>query len=292
MAWTTVKQVPEPDLVSYSTMTVSPITGTIGAEITGVDLTDDLPAIAYEELNRALLDYEAIFLRDQDINPAQQVTLARAFGPVEAHHYFTNMEEHPEISVLLPDPDRPPDNLWHTDGSYKTAPPMGAVLHAQEVPDYGGDTLWVSLTAAYEGLSEKMKTLIEGLSARHDWLSTYEEYYLKQENGAENLAKRRAQMPPTIHPMVRTHPTTGKKALYLNPNYVSEIVGMPRHESDALLAMLFAHQLKPEYQLRFTWTNKSIAIWDNRVTMHYPVFDYGNKHRKMHRITISGDRPF
>ena len=163
----------------------------IGAEITGIDLTRDVRPAVFEELNCALLDYEVIFLRDQDISPAQQVTLARAFGPVEAHHYFTNMKDHPEISVLLPDPERPPDNLWHTDGSYRSSPPMGAVLHAQEVPDFGGDTLWVSLTAAYDGLSDRMKTFLEGLTARHDWLSTYEEFYLKQEDGAEKLAQRR-----------------------------------------------------------------------------------------------------
>ena len=137
-----------------------------------------------------------------------------------------------------------------------------------------------------------MKTFPEGLTARHDWLSAHEEFYLKQEGGAEKPAKRRAQNPPAIHPVVRTHPVTGKKALYINPYYTTEIVGLPRHESDALLAMLFAHELQPEYQLRFTWTNKTIAIWDNRITMHYPVFDYDGKRRKMHRITITGDVPF
>lgn len=292
MAWVSVKRVPEPDLVPYSTITDSPITGVIGAEITGIVLTQDVLPAVFEELNSALLDYEVIFLRDQDISPAQQVALARAFGPVEAHHYFTNGEDHPEISVILPDPDRPPDNLWHTDGSSNSNPPMGAVLHAQEVPGYGGDTLWSSLTAAYDGLSDRMKTFLEGLTARHDWLSTYEEFYLKQEGGAEKLAERRAENPPAIHPVVRTHPVTGKRALYINPNYVTEIVGLPRHESDAPLAMLFAHETQPEYRLRFTGTNKTIAIWDNRVTMHYPVFDYGDKRRKMHRIAITGEVPF
>ncbi len=277
--------------VCYRHMSVAPMTAALGAEIDGIDLSRPLLDAVFDEIHRALLDRQVIFFRNQDITPAQLSALARRFGPVETHHYYRHVADHPEISVLEPEPDGPL-NLWHTDGSYRRTPAMGALLHAQEIPDYGGDTLWASLTASYDALSDQLKTLLSGLTARHDFARTYQDNFLAQADGLTNLQKAREDMPPVEHPVIRVHPVTGKKALFVNPNYVTEIIGLSRQESDALLAMLFHHQQLPEFQLRWRWREKSLAIWDNRATMHYAVQDYAPKYRRMHRVAISGNRPF
>ncbi len=277
--------------VSYRHISVAPMTGALGAEIDGIDLSRPLSDAVFDEIHRALLDYLAIFFRNQDIAPAQLSALARRFGPVETHHYFRHVADYPEIFVLEPEPDGPL-NLWHTDSSYMLTPPMVGILHAQEIPDYGGDTLWASLTASYDALPDQLKTRLSGLTARHDFTRTYQDNILAQPDGLAKLQKAREDMPPVEHPVIRTHPVTGKKALFINPNYVTEIIGLSRQESDALLVTLFHHQQLPEFQVRWRWRAKSLAISDNRATMHYAVHDYAPKYRRMHLVLISGDQPF
>ena len=266
--------------------------GALGAEIQGLDLSRELSTDDFQRIRKLLNEYEVIFFRDQDISPAQQKTLASSFGPLQTHPAYDTVEGFPEITILQSTPDKPTlIETWHSDMTFREHPPLGTVLRAEIVPPKGGDTLWASMTAAYAGLSPPMQDFLEGLSAVHDFCHGFRES-LAEPGGRERLADAVAANPPVSHPVIRTHPETGKKVIFVNSLFTTHIEDLHPRESDALLAFLYQHIMTDEYSCRFQWQPHSIAIWDNRSTQHKPVNDYFPAHRRMQRITIDGDVPY
>jgi taurine dioxygenase len=269
------------------------ITPLIGAEVMGVNL-GRLDDATFEAVHQALLDHEVLFFHDQDITPTEQLAFARRFGPVEPPHpVFDRVAEAPEVTVVEQKGRQGIYNdEWHTDVTFREQPPLASILHCQIVPPLGGDTLWASMTAAYDGLSEPIKRLIEPLHAVHDITGGFMETWLSRPDGVKAMQEAQRANPPVVHPVVRTHPISGKRALFVNRSFTVAIQGLNRHEGQELLALLLRHAEQPTYQVRFSWRPKSLAIWDNRVTQHYAVADYGAAHRRMHRVTVIGDKPF
>lgn len=274
----------------YKTFAAEPYTPNIGATIHGLDLSKPLSDVAKTELQDALAQYEVLFFRDQNITPAQQVAFTRTFGHVnEVKAFFPRVESQPEIEIVESTAERPSAaNNWHADITWRDNPPVGTSLYAQVIPASGGDTLWASLTTAYEQLPADFKAYLETLSAVHTWeISGWTEYLLRKDASGEELKAARAKYPPVEHPVVRVHPVTGKKILYVNPTFTSHIKGLHRTQSDALLAQLFELPKVPEFQARLRWQTGTLAVWDNRSTQHYAVGDFFPQHRKLHRITIT-----
>jgi taurine dioxygenase len=281
---------------AYAEIEVHPVAGNIGAEIHGVDLRKPLSDSVYAEINRALLENCVIFFRDQDITPEQQITFSGMFGSLQVHPFIPTLEGHPEIIELRSAATGPAEmsyqsNVWHTDMTYTSEPPMGCVLYAKEVPASGGDTMFLNAYRAYETLSPKMKEIVAGLTAIHDITVTMPADFMAQSWAPKQLESLQKKTPPVEHPIVRTHPETGHKLLFVNKHFTSHIKELNRNESDALLNCLYEHSAKPENIVRFNWQTHSIAFWDNRSTQHYAVNDYHSL-RVMHRITICGDKPF
>ena len=265
-------------------MEVKRVAGALGAEILGVDLSRSIPA---EEIRRALLEHQVVFFRDQKLDPAQFMAFARSMGKPVEYPFVKGIDGFPEvIEVKKLEHERHNfGGIWHTDTAYLEEPPMGSMLLAREIPPYGGDTEFASQYLAYEALSEGMKRLLEGLagvnsSAKADVTRT-----------REDRVKEYSQHYEAEHPVVRTHPETGRKALYVNRGHTVRFRGMTEHESAPLLEYLFRHQVKAEFTCRFHWEVGSLAFWDNRCTQHNPVNDYHGHRRVMHRITLAGDRP-
>lgn len=275
-------------------ITVTPLGPYIGAEISGLDLTRPLNDNQFEQLYHAQLRHQVVFLRGQDITPQQQRDLARRFGDLHIHPVYPHVKEVEEIIVLDTHNDNPPDNdNWHTDVTFIDTPPAGAILAAKQLPEVGGDTLWTSGIAAWETLSAPLKALLGGLRAEHDFRKSFPEW--KYRNTQEEHRRWLAAVeknPPVLHPVVRTHPVTGRQALFVNNGFTTRIVGLAEKESEALLGFLLEHAVKPEFQVRWRWREGDLAIWDNRVTQHYANADYMPQRRIMHRATILGDRPF
>ncbi|ELN2739132.1 taurine dioxygenase, partial [Pluralibacter gergoviae] len=275
-------------------ITVTPLGPYIGAEISGLDLTRPLNDNQFEQLYHAQLRHQVVFLRGQDITPQQQRDLARRFGDLHIHPVYPHVKEVEEIIVLDTHNDNPPDNdNWHTDVTFIDTPPAGAILAAKQLPEVGGDTLWTSGIAAWETLSAPLKALLGGLRAEHDFRKSFPEW--KYRNTQEEHRRWLAAVeknPPVLHPVVRTHPVTGKQALFVNNGFTTRIVDLAEKESEALLGFLLEHAVKPEFQVRWRWREGDLAIWDNRVTQHYANADYMPQRRIMHRATILGDRPF
>jgi len=271
---------------------IQPIAGALGAEVHGLDLTTNLSADDYRQIRDVLIKHEVIFFRYQPISPAQHKALAESFGPLQRHPASETVEGYDEITILESTPEKPTKiEVWHSDMTFRQHPPMGTVLRSVVVPERGGDTLWSSMTAAYEGLSLPMQTLLEGLVAVHDFSHGFRES-LAEPGGRERLADAVAENPPVRHPVIRTHPESGKKVIFVNALFTTHIEGIPVAESDAMLKFLYEHVTKPEYTCRFRWRENSIAIWDNRSTQHKPINDYFPAHRRLQRITIDGDRPY
>jgi taurine dioxygenase len=265
-------------------MEVRRIAGALGAEILGVDLSRDVPAAAIRE---ALLEHQVIFFRDQSLTPAEFMAFARCMGNPVEYPFVKGIEGFPEvIEVKKLEHERHNfGGVWHSDTAYLEAPPMGSMLLARELPPYGGDTLFASQYRAYEALSEGMKRLLDGLvavnsSAKADVTRTREDRVKGYDKHFE-----------AEHPVVRTHPETGRKALYVNFGHTVRFKDLTEAESAPLLGYLFRHQVQPEFTCRFQWRVGSLAFWDNRCTQHNPVNDYHGFRRVMHRITLAGDRP-
>lgn len=280
---------------AYQSFVAEPYTPNIGATLHGLNLSQPLGDLAQTELKAALARYEVIFFRDQVLTPAQQVAFTRIFGQVnEVKAFFPRAESQPDIEIVESTAERPAaNNNWHADITWQANPPMGTSLYAQVVPASGGDTVWASMTGAYTDLPADFKAYLETLSAMHTWEVTgWTEYLLRQDITGKQLQAARAKYPPVTHPVVRVHPVTGKKILYVNPTFTTHIHGLPRVQSDALLAQLFARITAPEIQARLRWQANTLAVWDNRSTQHYAVADFYPQHRKLHRVTFTADRTF
>lgn len=266
----------------------------IGAQVADVDLSRPLSDAQFEQLYHALIRHQVLFFRNQPVTPAQQRALAARFGDLHIHPVYPHAPDVEEVIVLDTHDNNPPDNdNWHTDVTFIETPPAGAILAAKQLPQTGGDTLWASGIAAYNALSEPFKQLLSGLQAEHDFKKSFQEYkYRKSEEEHERWKQAVAKNPPLLHPVIRTHPVSGRQALFVNEGFTTRIVGLSEKESDALLNFLFAHITKPEFQVRWRWQQDDLAIWDNRVTQHYANADYLPARRIMHRATILGDKPF
>jgi taurine dioxygenase len=270
---------------------LGPLSPLIGAEVRGLDLSHPQSPSVLAALRAALLEWKVLFFRDQNITTEQHLDFARCFGALEVHPFAPHKPGHPEVMAITHDRDRRgSENTWHSDVTWRAEPSLGSVLHAIEVPPVGGDTLFADMYLAYEGLSTTVKAKIDGRVAVHDFGFFRERMRKSGKTEAEIEAFNQAY-PKVEHPVVRTHPETGRKALYVNAAFTQHIVGLERDESATLLKHLYAQASVPEYQCRFRWTEGSIAFWDNRACQHYAVSDYWPAVRRMERVTIIGDRP-
>ena len=264
----------------------------IGTEVHGIDIGADLDDKVIAYLSSLLVERKVIFFRDQDIDVAQHVRFGRRFGDVEVHPFTANLEDHPEVVCLNNDRDNPPFiNIWHSDVTWRQEPSLGSILRAREVPEVGGDTLFANMEDAYNKLDDETKEQIESLQAVHD-----NEIFLSamQMKGATNeqIEKQRALFPPATHPVVRTHPVSKNKSIYVNKIFTRRIVGMEPLASQQLLDKLFLTAWIPDNQCRFKWRKNSFAFWDNRGAQHYAAADYWPAVRKMERVTVIGEKPY
>jgi taurine dioxygenase len=278
---------------AYRTIKVLPLAGALGAEISGVDLATDLVEETVAEIRRAWLEHLVIFLRDQLMGPERFVAFARRIGVPVEYPFVRGIDGFPEIIAVTKLPHETVNfgGIWHSDTVYLERPPMATMLIAREVPQFGGDTMFSNMYAAHEGLSPGMQRMLEGLqavnsSAMADVSKTREDRL--RDSGSGDRAEREYL---AVHPVVRTHPETGRKALYVNVAHTQRFVDMTEDESRPLLRFLFDHSVRPEFTCRFQWRVGSVAMWDNRCAMHNPINDYHGHTRTMHRITLAGDVP-
>ncbi|WP_429277074.1 TauD/TfdA dioxygenase family protein [Novosphingobium gossypii] len=272
-------------MTDYSAITVTPLTPGMGGVISGVDLTRPLSNLEVEELHRALEDRLVIFFRDQPIGHEDHKRFANYFGGIHIAPSTKPWQApgHPEITVMHADGDSTfvAGEHWHSDMSCDPEPPLGSVLYLHTVPPYGGDTAFANMYAAYDALSDRMKAHLEGLTAVHDAVL-----------GFGGITPEGMVLPRSSHPVIRTHPTSGRKGIYVSKSYTTRIEGIPEAESEALLAYLFDHIKQPLFQCRFSWAPHSIAFWDNRCTQHSAIWDYFPQVRSGYRVQILGDAPF
>ncbi|MFE2051017.1 TauD/TfdA dioxygenase family protein [Streptomyces sp. NPDC059459] len=272
----------------YAHFGVVPLARTIGAEIRGVDLSRPLGAALREELNRALLEWKVLFFRAQHLSSDQQRAFAGHWGELETNPLLAAGSHEDVVRFDKADAATPTyENVWHTDVTFRERPALGAVLQLREVPPFGGDTLWADMAAAYDNLPQEVKDRVDGARAVHDFVPGFARFY-----GPERLIPHQEAFPPVEHPVVRTHPETGRRMLFVNASFTTRITGLDRDESDRLLRFLFQQAHVPEYQVRFSWRPGDVAFWDNRATQHYAVGDYGSDRRVAERVAIEGDRPF
>jgi alpha-ketoglutarate-dependent taurine dioxygenase len=270
-----------------SSIEITPITAAIGAEVRGVDLRDELSDVDVKIVRQALLDHLVVFFREQHITDEQQLAFALRFGPMHVSPLQTVHQDAPEIVVLNQVfPKGEGADEWHSDNTFLADPPMGSILRAVQLPDVGGDTCFASMYAAYEGLSPAMRAFVDGLRAVHDITNPLKKA-IRDGHSTLDLAEMQTKCPPVEHNVVVTHPETGRRALFVNRNSTTHIVGLSDREQEVLLPFLFDHVRSPEYQCRFHWEPGSIAFWDNRSVQHYAVADY-HERRIMHRATIAG----
>lgn len=269
------------------------LTPTIGAEISNIDLSQDLSEEKLDQIYQDLIDYKVIFFRNQEISPKNHIALAKSFGEIEPPHpVYPHVRDFPEIVLLENDANNPPDtDEWHTDVTFKSDPAFASILYSKIIPPSGGDTLWCSLSAIYEALPSDTKKYLETLRAVHD-MGSFRNNFIDDDNekSAQNVNEGFQKFGNAIHPMVKVHPISKNKLLYINPGFTSQIVGMNMTDSNNLLTYLFNFMNKPEFQIRFKWSANTIAIWDNRCTMHYAIGDYMPHHRQMNRITVLNDK--
>lgn len=269
-------------------MDIRPLTGGPGAEIFGADIRRDGD---FEDIQAAFAEHSVIVIRGQKISPEDHLAFARRFGPINVNRFFRPVEGFPEIATVLKEKDQKSavGEGWHTDHSYDQIPAMGSILHAIEMPPYGGDTLFVSMGAAYEALSPAMRKFVDGLKAVHSSRHAFG-VTTKDSEAAKSgrLGNAEAATQDAIHPVVITHPLSGRRGLYVNPVFTTHIEGLNPEESDAILAMLYEHCRQPEFQCRVRWQVGDITMWDNRATWHKAINDYHGFRRLMHRVTVEG----
>ncbi|MFT8676614.1 MAG: taurine dioxygenase [Acetobacter sp.] len=272
---------------------VRPLSPAIGAVVEGLDLARPLAQKDLATVRDLLLRHQVLFFRNQDLSPQAQRDFAAAFGPLHIHPVYPTVPGVPEAILLDTDRNDLKDNaLWHTDVTFSPTPPLGSVLAARLLPPSGGDTLWASGTAAWRALSSGMKQRLEGLVAVHEFTRSFPlSRFGRTEAEKRDWMQARANCPPVEHPVIRVHPETGERAIFVNQGFTTEICGLEPEESASLLNFLFQHVTRPEFSLRWSWQEGDVAFWDNRVTQHYAVDDYRPHRRIMHRVTIEGDRP-
>lgn len=279
---------------------IRPFDAALGAEVVGLDLNQPLSSADFQRIHRAHLDHHVVVFRDQRITPAQQVAFSRRFGPLQIHvlHQF-QLANHPEILIVsnVVENGKPiglgdAGHFWHSDLSYKEKPSLGSLLHAIELPAQGGDTLFANMHTAWETLPPALQRKVEGLRAEHTYLARYAELQ-KRSPWRPNLTPEQiAQVKPVVHHVVRTHPETGRKALFVSEHFTTRIIGLPDEESRALLDELFAHSVKPAHVYRHQWREHDLVFWDNRSLLHLAGGTPDDLRRVMYRTTIEGDTPF
>ena len=271
----------------FEHITVTPKGVTLGAEISGVRLSGDLPDEVIAEIRRAWLDYKVVYVRDQDISSAEHVEFAGRFGELEVHPFLLGSEEHPELVRFEKGVEASGfENGWHHDVTWRETPSMGAILRSIQVPATGGDTAFSDMAAAYDGLDDEMKERLDGLQAAHDYTLAFGSFV-----DDSKKAEMREQYPVVHHPIVRTHPETGRKLLFVNAYFTSHVVDMDENEGNQLLRYLISRASIMEYQYRVSWEPNQVTLWDNRIVQHYALSDYYPDVRIMERASIVGDRP-
>jgi taurine dioxygenase len=279
---------------------IVPFDAPLGAEIIGLDLGRSVDDAAYSRIHRAHLDHHVLVLRDQRITPSQQVAFSRRFGPLQIHvlRQF-QLASNPEILIVsnIKEEGKPvglgdAGQLWHSDLSYKERPSLGSMLHAQELPEEGGDTLFANMHLAWDTLPAGLKRIVEGRKAEHSYLANYAELQRRSPWRPNLTAAQIAEVAPVLHPVVRTHPETGRRALFVSEHFTTRIDGLPEDESRAVLDQLFAHSVRPEHIYRHRWQPHDMVFWDNRSLMHLAAGCPEHQRRKMYRTTIEGDEPF
>ena len=278
--------------MDYARILVEPLSPALGAEIRGVALDEPLADAVVAEIHRAFVAHHVIFFRDQPLTPAQYVRFAGAMGEPSEYPFVAGLDGYPQITEVIKQEDEQVNfgGVWHSDTTYLECPPKATMLYARQLPPVGGDTLFANMNMAYESLSSGMRRLLDGMSAinsaqKGDAAATRTELLRQRPRDAG------ATVTTAEHPVVRTHPETGRKALYVNPGHTLRIGGMSEAESAPILDYLYRHQTRPEFTCRFRWRLDSLAVWDNRSTQHYPLNDYHGHRRAMQRITLAGDRP-
>lgn len=294
----TVAEMREPTVVVREPLEIEPLTGSIGAEVSGIALSGDLPAEVVAALSDALVKHKVLFFRDQAITTEQHLAFGRRFGELEVHPFsealkgFENDDSASEILVIESTAKQPiAADEWHSDVTWRRDPSLGSILRCRVCPPVGGDTLWADMAAAFEGLDDATRSLISGLTALHDW-EAFRKGMRAKGISESRIATLQEQFPPVEHPVVRTHPVSGAKVIYVNRSFTVGIKGMKESESRALLERLYALASIPDYQVRFRWQVDSVAFWDNRSTQHYATKDFYPRHRLMERVTVVGDRPY
>jgi taurine dioxygenase len=283
---------------SSAQIEIRPMAGALGADLVSVDLSRPLDDATFAAIERALHEYLVIFFHGQALTPEQHLTLTRRFGPISRSPYIKHMEDYPDIIAVLKEADERKistfGNAWHSDFSFLEEPPMGSVLYARETPSHGGDTLFANMYAAYEALSPGLRRVLDGLNAIHTG-KPYGVGGVPQDLAVSRsigIERNNTEADREIaHPVVRVHPATGRRALFVNSIYTTRFEGMTAAESKPLLEFLYAHATQPEFTCRLRWRAGDLAVWDNRCTMHYAVNDYDGQRRLMHRTTIKGERP-
>jgi taurine dioxygenase len=276
------------------TIQITRVARALGAVVSGVDISKDLEQSVIDRLGELLVEHQILFFREQPISPEAQARFAARFGSLHVHPIYPVLPELPEILLLdnhaafLPDNDN-----WHTDVTFSETPPLAGILAAKRIPSSGGDTLWSSNFAAYEALSEPLRRFLDGLTAQHSIAKSFPaERWQSDPAFKERYERAVAKYPPVRHPVVRTHPVSGRKALFVNEGFTTHINELNAEESRALLAFLYTHSARPEFTVRWRWQVDDVAFWDNRVTQHYAIADYLPERRTMHRATVNGDKPF
>jgi taurine dioxygenase len=269
---------------------VEAITPVIGASISGISLNQDLKSDTVEKIYNALIKYQVIFFREQDLTPESHLQLAKRFGDIDpGHPVYPHVEGFQSIVLLKNDESSRPDtNDWHKDLTFKSNPPFASILHGVSVPKIGGDTLWASMSAVYDSLTDGWKEDLEGLEAIHDMGTFRNDFY--KEGGINSVNSALKKVGSAVHKVIEKHPISGKKYLNVNQSFTRNILNVSQGASDHILKFLFQLLARPEFQVRFHWQNNSVAIWDNRITQHYAVNDYLPNSRHMQRVTIINDK--
>ena len=270
-------------------LTIRRVAGALGAEISGVDLSQDLPDEVIAGIRAALVEHQVIFFRDQRLTPERQVAFGRRFGPLNIHPYVKGMESHPEVMEVIKEPADKTNfgGGWHSDMSFLERPAIGSILYAVELPEWGGDTLFSSQVAAYEALSAGMKATLEGLRAVHSAGREYSaQGHSAQKRASMSVVEAEGAVGEYVHPVVLVHPESGRRALYVNPAFTMRFEGWTKRESRPLLDFLFEHCRYEGYTCRFNWRPGSVAFWDNRQVWHFALNDYPGQRRHMRRVTV------